>query len=90
MLTFIFTKIAEKQLRKLDEQIQSQIQSQILAKLKMFKEKSYFISNTRSVIDIQDVSHRVRVGRYRILLNCDFKSGQCLITRVGHRKDVYR
>lgn len=86
MYTFRFTRIAKKQFNTLP----MDVQTRILALLKMCKNCDYFHMQAKRVVAIPQVSHRLRVGRYRILVCCDAQSQQCVVVVVGHRKDVYR
>ncbi len=39
---------------------------------------------------LDDVTYRVRVGDYRIVYNVNDKERKVVITRIRHRREVYR
>jgi mRNA interferase RelE/StbE len=39
---------------------------------------------------LDDATYRVRVGDYRIIYNVDDKKRKVVITRIRHRREVYR
>ncbi|SMN00805.1 hypothetical protein SPONL_1564 [uncultured Candidatus Thioglobus sp.] len=83
---FVFTKQAHKQFSKLEKRIQGQI----IGKLRLLKQdEKMLIQNIKSVINMHPITHRVRIGSYRLLLSFDGEQ-QYKIIKVAHRKDVYR
>ena len=88
MMKFAFTNKAKKQLLKLEKSHQARI----LAKLefiKKFKRVSASISRLESM---EPLTHRLRIGRYRLLMKFT-KTGKpqkFTITKIAHRKEIYR
>ena len=39
---------------------------------------------------LNDATYRVRVGDYRIVYHVDDKEGKVVVTRIRHRREVYR
>lgn len=89
MVTFVFTKYAEKSFKKLPKNIQGRI----LGKLKELKNHSDIFSLLKRLVDFEPATHRLRIGQYRLILElgvhgenfCEF-----LILDAGHRKDIYK
>lgn len=40
--------------------------------------------------EYQSSTYRVRVGDYRVVFEIESENKKILITKIGHRKDVYR
>ncbi len=86
-MQFVFTKEAYKQWRKLDPASQNDIRT----KIEEVKTKpDLFAKNIKRVFEMEPITHRLRIGNYRLLLQSDFESNKHLVLKVGHRRDVYR
>ena len=81
-----FSPLAEKQLLKLDKQIQRQIQKFVLQLKNLENPRS------RGKALVGNLSHlwRYRVADYRLI--CDIQDEKILVTilRIGHRKEIYK
>ena len=84
---FAFTKQAEKQFNKLDLRIQNQIKE----KLKIFKVNDLLLSqNIKYIVNILPITHRIRIGSYRLLLSFDESNKIYIINKVKHRREIYK
>lgn len=84
---FVFTKHAAKQFEKLEPRIQNQIK----AKLNILKQNTQqFKQNIKPLINMNPISHRVRIGSYRLLLSFDDNAQNYIVLKVAHRKSVYK
>lgn len=70
--------------------LQKKYQILIREKLIYLKAPETFQVNVKVLHDLAPATHRVRVGSYRILLQCDFVTGEHLILKVAHRKGIYK
>ncbi len=80
--SIIFTETAEKQLKRL----QKNIQERILHSLERIKTRPYYFVKKLS----GSRYFRLRSGDYRIIL--DIRDGELIIIviEVGHRKNIYK
>lgn len=85
MITFIFTRYAEKNFIKLEKSAQDLITD----KLKLLKNHEYFAKNNKKLTALEPATHRIRVGRYRLLLK-KVSDQEFYILKVGHRKNIYQ
>lgn len=85
MYTFCFTNTAEKIFSRLEKKYQSLIR----AKLIYLKDPEAFQQNAKTLHDLKPATHRIKVGSYRVLLQCDFFTGEHLVLKIAHRRDVY-
>lgn len=84
-MRFAFTNKAKKQFVKLDKQAQERIKD----KLTLLKQdKNLLDQNLKSVINLLPVTHRIRVGAYRLLLGADERG--FIVLKVAHRSQVYQ
>ena len=84
-MRFVFTNKAKKQFTKLDKQAQERIKD----KLTLLKQdKNLLDQNLKSVINLLPVTHRIRVGSYRLLLSED--DNGFIVLKVAHRSQVYQ
>ncbi len=82
----VFTKYAKKQFDKLE----LRIQKQILAKLQVLRQNHLLLQqNLKLVSNLTPISHRVRIGSYRLLLSFDEQQQIYIIVKVAHRKEAY-
>ncbi len=89
MITFIFTKTAEKQFKKFEKEVKERM----IEKLHELKKHNNIFSVITPLYNFQPATHRLRIGNYRLLLHIQTKKGQNYIfwvLKVGHRKNIYR
>ncbi len=84
---FVFTKQAQKQLLKLDIRIQNQIKQKLLM-LKI--NKPLFSQNVKNIANMHPITHRIRIGSYRLLLYFDANKKTYIVLKLAHRKEVYK
>jgi mRNA interferase RelE/StbE len=77
----IFSDLALKQMKKLDEEIRRRIISTI-ERIRI-RPDAY----VRKLVG--DEGYRLRVGDYRVVLDLDKEQLIILVLRIGHRKNVY-
>jgi len=82
MFDLEFTKTAQKQLYKLDREVQIRI----ISNLERIRIRPY--SHVKKLVG--NPYFRLRVGDFRIIM--DIKKGQLIILllEVGHRKNIYK
>ncbi len=82
MYKISFTKQAQKQFEKLDNQIRNQIVKDVEAKL---------IQDIETyLLPLKEVAlHKFRSGNYRLICKKQDKELIVLVVKVGHRKNVY-
>ena len=89
MVKFIFTKNSKKNFLKLDKNEQEKIRE----KLKYFKNIKNLSNNIKRVNSMQPITHRLRVGKYRLLLHLALQKNKNYtfkILKLGHRKKIYK
>ena len=89
MITFCFTKQAERIFLKLPKSIQERC----LEKLRELKTHPDIFSVLKQLTGVPPASHRMRIGNYRLILELRTHAKQSVkfwILDVGHRKDIYR
>ncbi|MGB6839130.1 MAG: type II toxin-antitoxin system RelE/ParE family toxin [Microgenomates group bacterium] len=77
----IYTKIASKDIQKLD----SVAKKKIKKKIETYSEKPLFYA--RKLIDSKIGRYRWRAGNYRIVFDLDKRT--IVILRIGHRREIY-
>ena len=77
-----FSETAERQLRKLDKQVQDRI-LKVLERIKVRPEDF-----TEKLIGIE--GFKLKAGDYRIFLNIYKDESIILVRDLGHRKNVYK
>ena len=82
--TFIFTKYAEKQFKKLDPSIQGRI----IEKLKYFKKPQNIQNHIKIVYNLSPATHRIRIWEYRLLV--EIEKAIVTIYKIAHRKEIYK
>lgn len=83
-MRFVFTNYAKKQFLKLDLKAQNRIKD----KLTILKNDALLLNqNIRPVINLNPITHRVRIGSYRLLLKLEGES--YIVLKLGHRKEIY-
>ena len=82
MYEIIFSETAEKQLKKLEKNVQIRIIN-ALEKIRIRPEKY-----VRKIVN--DPGYRLRVGEYRVIVDIDKGNLLILVINVGHRKKIYK
>ncbi len=77
----IFSDLAFKQLRKLDEEISRRIISS-LDRIRIRPDA--YVKKL-----VGDEGYRLRVGNYRVIMDIDNEKLVILVLRIGHRRNVY-
>ena len=85
--TVEISDVAERQLRKLDRQIQKRILDWLDDRLEGCKDPRHFGEALRGD---RAGFWRYRVGHYRILCDIQDQTVIVLVLNVGHRRDIYR
>jgi len=78
----VYTRRAEKDIKKLDPSIKSHIGKAIL---KLQDNPSHL---SEKLIDPKIGTYRFRIGDYRVIF--DIEGNDIVILRVGHRKEIYK
>ncbi|MBI2415987.1 MAG: hypothetical protein HYV33_05010 [Candidatus Kerfeldbacteria bacterium] len=89
MVIFVFSKFAEKRLRKLGRSEQDRV----ITKLQEFKSHPDIFSILKPLHNFEPASHRLRIGNYRLILQLTKASSQQVeffVLDVGHRRDIYQ
>jgi len=82
---FVFTNKAKKQFGKIDAQTQQRIKDKLLL---LKHDEALLKQNLKSVVNLLPVTHRIRVGSYRLLLSED--DNDFIVLKVAHRSQVYQ
>ena len=77
----VFSETAEKQLKKLEKNIQERIVS-VLERIRL-RPELYTIKL------VGDLGYKLRIGDYRVILDIDKNNLVILVIKVGHRKNIY-
>ena len=83
--TFEFSKKAEKQFKKIDDQIPSRIKKAVFERL-VVNPKLALVPLTGDKAGL----YKFRVGDYRLLCSRDDIKLHVLVLKVKHRREVYR
>lgn len=89
MITFAFTKYAQKRFFTLP----SPVQKRISKKLSEFKKHSNIFSLLKRLHHFEPATHRLRIGDYRLILELakqERSSIEFLVLDVGDRKAIYK
>ena len=82
MYTIEFSKKAEKQLYKLE----IDIQKKIVRALQKIRIRPWAYVEKLS----DDLAYKLRVGDYRVIMDVEKKQLRILVIKVGHRKKIYK
>ncbi len=82
MYEVIFSRSALRQLKKLERQVQERIVA-VLGRIRIRPEA--YVKKL-----VNDPSYRLRVGDFRVILDIDRKGMLLLVTKIGHRKSIYK
>ena len=78
----VYTRRAEKDIKKLDPSIKKQISKSLL------KLKNNPINLSDKLSDPKIGTYRYRIGDYRVIF--DVHGEDIVVLRVGHRREIYR
>lgn len=81
MYSITFSKVAEKQFRKLDRSLQSRIMS-TLDRIRIRPE-----AHIKRLVG--ENCYRLRVGDYRVILDIEAQQLQILVLKIGKRENIY-
>ena len=84
MYRYIFSKTAEKDLKKLSRPVQIQI----INKLKYFIKSANPLAFASYLKDSQLGTYRFRIGDYRVIF--DIEDENIIILTLGHRREIYK
>ena len=84
MIPYDFTRQAERMFLKLPRSTQQRI----LLKIESFLSQPNPLQFANRLVDSPVASYRFRIGDYRVIF--DWEGTRILVTKVGHRRDVYR
>ena len=83
-MKLVFTETAINSLEKI-----SKInQKRIIKKLEWFLNTNNFVYFTKPLINRKPVTHRLRIGDYRVLVY--FLKNTVFVVNLGHRKNIYK
>ena len=82
MYTVQFTENAERQLKKLEKNIQARIISAL--ERSKIRPEAYFQRL------VGDKAYKLRVGDYRVIADIENTQMIILVIKVGHRKNIYK
>ncbi len=82
MYEIILSEQALKQLEKLENNIQERI-LKVLERIKIRPE-------IHIIKLVGDFGYKLRVGDYRLILDIDNNKNLIIITKIGHRKNIYK
>jgi len=85
MITFLFTKNSFKQFEKIENLNKNLIKE----KLKILKNTEQFLKNSKKLKDLKPATHRIRAGRYRLLLKKE-SSVSFIILKIAHGQEIYK
>lgn len=89
MISFAFTKFAEKRFLKLPKSTRERV----VNKLKELKNHDDIFGILKTLYDFEPATHRLRIGNFRLILELKKHEKsviEFLILDIGHRKDIYR
>jgi len=84
MIDYDFTRQAERMFLNLPQNIQIRI----IQKIEYYLSHPNPLVFAKRVVGSPVVSYRFQIGDYRVIF--DWKDRSILITKVGHRREVYR
>lgn len=89
MVIFVFSKFADKRLKKLGKSEEDRI----ISKLQELKQHPDVLSILKPLHNFEPATHRLRIGNYRLILqiiNGGANRTEFFVLDVGHRRDIYR
>lgn len=89
MVSFVFTKFAERNFLKLPKNIQKRV----FERLEALKDHEDIFSILKRLHHFEPATHRLRIGSHRLILELKRQSKimtEFWVLDVGDRKEVYR
>lgn len=84
MISYDFTKSAEKAFLKLPRDVQGRI----IEKLESYLKNPNPLIFAKRLTGTAEPSYRFHIGDWRVIF--DWEGNKILITKVGHRREIYR
>lgn len=84
MRSYDFTRQAERMILDLP----LRIRQRIIQKIEFYLSQPNPLSHAKHIVAAGPNTFRFQVGDYRVIF--DWEGDSVLITKVGHRKDIYR
>ncbi len=84
MIGYDFSKVAEREFLKLPKDVQRRI----IKKLEFYLNAPNPLAFAKRLTGDPLASYRFQIGDYRTVF--DWEGNSILITRVGHRREIYR
>ncbi|MBE8190370.1 MAG: hypothetical protein HAW58_05890 [Candidatus Thioglobus sp.] len=67
------------------------IQNQVKEKLQILKQdRQLLLQNIKPLTNLSPISHRARIGSYRLLLSFDKNNQRYAVLKIAHRKEIYQ
>lgn len=85
-LQIVFTKNAQKDIKKLDHQVAKKIYKKLTS---LINSEKPLHSATR-LTKPADAQYRWRFGNYRVLFDFDSDKNLIIVLKIQHRREVYR
>lgn len=86
MYNIIFTKDAEKSIKKLSEEVKRDLKSYII----QLAEYADIISHKKLKGNYYADMYKLRIGNYRVIYSIDKRNMVIIIEFAGHRKNIYK
>jgi len=89
MVTFVFSKFAEKRFKRLGHAEQQRV----IAKLQELKIHPDIVFILKPLHGFNSATHRLRIGNYRLIIQFiqqTFEQIELFILDIGHRRDIYQ
>ncbi len=84
MISYDFTRQAERMFLKLPKDVQKKI----IKKLEHYLAQPSPLIFAKRIVGDESPSYRFQAGDYRVIF--DWEEKKILITKVGHRREVYK
>lgn len=84
MIAYDFTRFAERQFVKLPKDLQRRI----LHKVEHYLNQTDPLAFAEPIVGSPTATYRFQIGPYRVIF--DWEVTRILITKVGHRREIYR
>lgn len=89
MIKFIFSENS----KKIFSNLEKDLQNRILTKLGILKTHPDIFSVLMQMKDCDSVTHRLRIGNYRLILRIneqDKNNLEFIVVDIGHRREIYK
>ncbi len=85
MISFLFTKFAQRKFLKLDRETQERIRT----KMQELKQREQLGSFLKPLMNFAPATHRLRVGVYWLILQQQSET-DFIVLDIGHRSQIYK